>query len=77
MMLMDIFFLTCLISLITGFISSITQSEGIEFVNPIWLYKKYKVNWFGALVLSILFNILTLPFSIFYWIYKLCTVGRE
>lgn len=58
-------------------LSDFTDSEGLEFVNPIWLYKKYKVNWFGAGVITIIFNILCLPFSCCYWFCKLCTVGRK
>jgi hypothetical protein len=63
-------FFTCLIG-------CFTNAEGLEFVNPIWLYKKYKVNWFGAGLITILFNILSLPFAFCYWFYKLCTVGRK
>lgn len=58
-------------------ISGLTNSVGLEFVNPIWLYKKYKVNRFGAILIAILFNILCFPLSICYWLYKLCTVGRK
>ena len=58
-------------------ISEFTNSDGFEFVNPIWLYKKYKVNRFGSILIALLFNILCFPFSICYWLYKLCTVGRK
>lgn len=58
-------------------LSEITNSEGLEFVNPIWLHAKYKVNWFGAGCLTLLFNTLALPYAICYWWYKLCTVGRK
>lgn len=52
-------------------------SEGLEYVNPIWIYKKYRVNYFGAAVLCILFNLICPIGSICYWFYKLCTVGRK
>ena len=53
------------------------NTDGFEFVNPIWIYKRFKVNWFGTIFLMIVFNILALPFAIGYWFYKLCTVGRN
>lgn len=67
-----------LISVVIGvLISQVTNSRGFEFVNPIWLYKKYRVNWFGAAFLAIIFNILAISCAVCYWIYKLCTVGRK
>lgn len=53
------------------------EAEGFEFVNPIYLYNQIKVNWFGAIFLSIIWNILFAPCAICYWLYKLCTVGRR
>ena len=77
---MSIFTFLMIIFISTGvmaILGDMTKSEGLEFVNPIWLYKEYKVNWFGAGFIGILLTVLTLPYSIFYWIYKLCTVGRK
>lgn len=45
--------------------------------NPITIYKRIKVNWFGASLLTILTNVLVPALSVPYWIYKLCTVGRK
>ena len=53
------------------------DSEGLEYVNPVWIYKRYRVNYFGAAVLCILYNLICPIGSICYWIYKLCTVGRR
>ena len=53
------------------------NSEGFEYVNPVWIYKRYRVNYFGAAVLCILYNLICPIGSICYWIYKLCTVGRR
>ena len=53
------------------------NSEGFEYVNPVWIYKRYRVNYFGAGVLCILYNLICPIGSICYWIYKLCTVGRR
>lgn len=46
-------------------------------LNPIWIYKNFKVNYFGCFCLSLLFNILCPIVTIFYWFYKLCTIGRK
>ena len=48
-----------------------------EILIPTNLYDALPVNWFGAWFLSILANIIGLPFAICFWIYKLCTIGRE
>lgn len=58
-------------------IGSFLNSDGLEFVNPFWIYKRIKVNWFGSALVSLLFNMITLPFAICYWLYKLCTAGRK
>ena len=64
---------------VVGFTVSMTaiDSEGLEYVNPIWIYKRYRVNYFGAAILCILYNLICPIGSICYWIYKLCTVGRR
>lgn len=53
------------------------EPEGLEYVNPIWIYDNFKVNIFGVIVLTVVFNLLVPIASLFYWIYKLCTVGRK
>lgn len=58
-------------------IAECTDAEGLEFVNPVWLYKRFRVNWFGASFLALLFSLLTIPCVIGYWFYKICTVGRN
>ena len=50
---------------------------GWELVNPYWIYNNFKVNVFGAIVLSIIFGILCPIGTVIYWFYKLCTVGRK
>ena len=50
---------------------------GFAWLNPIFIYNKTKVNWFGAALLATLGNIVFLPYALFYWLYKLCTVGRR
>ena len=56
--------------------ATFTNAYGFEFMNPVWLYERVSVNVFGAIFLSILFNLLCPIVAIIYWIYKLCTVGR-
>lgn len=51
-----------------------------EMFNPVDIYNNLKVNWFGCIILTILFNILCPIMSIGYWtvlfVTWLCTVGR-
>lgn len=53
------------------------DSDGFEYVNPVWIYKRYHVNYFGAALICIIHNLLCPIGSVCYWIYKLCTVGRR
>lgn len=46
-------------------------------LNPIEIYKRCKVNYFGTVVLMLLSNLICPVVSIYYWLYKLCTVGRK
>lgn len=50
---------------------------GLQWVNPIVIYNNVSVNWFGCIVLTILAHIAAGPWVVFYWFYKLCTVGRK
>ena len=50
---------------------------GLQWVNPIVIYNNVPVNWFGCIVLTILAHIAAGPWVVFYWFYKLCTVGRK
>lgn len=51
------------------------KTDGAEFVNPFYLKKRFRVNWFGAFMLALLFNVIAAPWAICYWVYKICTVG--
>ena len=64
-------------SLAFALIAQSLNHVSLEFVNPIWLYNRLFINWFGAVSLSIIFFVLTAPVTIWYWIYKLFTVGRK
>lgn len=54
----------------------------ISFINPVRNYKKWtSLNYFGIGVITILINIIWLPYSIIYWmsmlISTLFTIGRK
>ena len=57
-------------------VPGLVNTEGIEFVNPRYLYKHIQVNWFGAFFLSALYGAMCPIGTAIYWFYKLCTVGR-
>ena len=46
-----------------------------ELVNPLFNKENYAVNWFGAIMIALFFNLISPIASLIYWFYKLCTVG--
>ena len=58
-------------------LSVLGKADGMEFVNPVFIYNHTKVNWFGAIVLMLFFSFLFPIGAIGYWFYKLCVVGRK
>lgn len=53
-------------------------TDGFELCNPRYSYVYHKsVNWFGAIMLSLLYTALCPIGALCYWFYKLCTVGRR
>ena len=55
----------------------LSDDINLSFVNPIIIYDSIKVNWFGAWFLAIVCNVGLPSVAIPYWIYKVCTVGRD
>lgn len=51
--------------------------DDFNIFTPQYIYNNFKVNWFGTLVLFMFFNLLCPLFTIGFWFYKLCTVGRN
>ena len=51
--------------------------RGLEYLNPIWIYRTFRVNYLGVLLLTIFHNVLCPLGAMFYWGVKICTVGRE
>ena len=53
-------------------------ADGWELCNPYYSYMYHEsVNWFGAIILSLLYTVLCPIGAICYWFYKLCTIGRR
>lgn len=50
---------------------------GIEFMNPFWVYKHYRLNYFGVVMVTLGYNLISPLMSLAYWFYKLCTIGRK
>lgn len=48
-----------------------------HILTPTGLYKYYKVNYFGCFCLTLLANLLCPLFTIGFWFYKLCIIGRK
>ena len=63
--------------IITSCNGPLGKTDGLEFVNPVWWYRNYPVNPFGAMMCSLGFTILCPITALGYWFYKLCTVGRR
>ena len=66
-----------ILALFIIFIMAADDDANFSFVNPIVIYNNIKVNWFGAWLLAIVCNVALPVIAIPYWIYKICTVGRE
>ena len=54
--------------------------QGVElidgFLNPKTIYENRRVNKFGCTMLTLFFNVFFIVHAIWFWFYKLCTVGR-
>ena len=53
------------------------EFDDFSFLNPIKIYKTYHVNYFGAALICIIYNLMCPVGSIGYWIYKICTFDRK
>ena len=66
-----------IVGIIASYNDAIGKCTNADFLSPVWEYRNFKVNWFGAIVLATFFNILIPAVSIGYWFRKLCTIGRK
>lgn len=66
-------------NILVWFLLAIASADDFNpsFVNPIVIYDNIRVNWFGAWLLAIVCNVALPTVAIPYWIYKICTVGRD
>lgn len=55
----------------------IRNAEGLEIVNPEYIWKQTYLNAFGCCVVALFFAILVPIGAAGYWFYKLCIVGRK
>lgn len=69
-------FLSTLLTGIALFAEGLDWDWG-EVYNPITIYKASDVNYFGCFLLMIFYHLLFPIPAPFYWLYKLCTVGRR
>ena len=63
--------------IILGLLGVVDEFDDFSFVNPVKIYKTYRVNYFGAALICIIYNLLCPIGSVGYWFYKLCTFGRK
>lgn len=77
----ELFTVYLVITAVLDFVFFILFDEGNKSIagllNPIAIYKNIKVNVFGCMLLTVLGNVFFIWIAPFYWIYKLCTVGRK
>ena len=64
-------------AIILGLLGVVDKFDDFSYVNPIKIYKIYRVNYLGAALICIIYNLLCPIGSIGYWFYKLCTFGRK
>lgn len=69
----------CLIITVFSMIDSkiICKAQGLEIVNPEFIWKQTHLNTFGCCVVATFFAILIPIGAVGYWFYKLCTAGRR
>ena len=47
----------------------------LSIFNPIRNYNKWtELNWFGISVITILLNVIFIPYAVCYWIYKIVAI---
>lgn len=53
------------------------RASGWELCNPYWYHRYYQVNWFGAIMGSLVYTLCCPACAVIYWFYKICTFGRS
>ena len=52
-------------------------ANGFETLNPFYVYRNIRVNYFGLIWMTLALNLICPLATVGYWFYKLCTVGRR
>ena len=65
------------IVLIGCMITDAYKDNGFAWLNPLFIYRRVRVNGFGAGFIALVANVAFPIIAIVYWMYKLCTVGRK
>ena len=59
-------------------IAAKVDAGGWEIANPYWCHRLCSsLNWFGAILLSLVYNALCPIGAVCYWFYWICTIGRK
>jgi hypothetical protein len=62
-------------------VDTFKPQDSNNILSPIWIYSEWKLNYFGAGIVCLIFNLLCPTFSIILWFCKftkfICTVGRR
>ena len=52
--------------------------NSLSIFSPIKNYNKWThLNWFGIAIITLLLNVVFIPYAVVYWVYKIFTVGRK
>ena len=70
-----IFFGAYIFFIIEAFVLIGTVRMNLSFLNPIRNYNAWEnINWFGIIVITLILNIICIPFAVGYWLYKLISI---
>ena len=74
----DVVFAKMMVCLIMeAYILSISANFDLSIFDPIRNYGKWiGVNLFGVIILTLILNVIFIPYAFCYWMYKVFTVGR-
>lgn len=65
-------FLVVLLTLaLTDFWPEIFLKSGFTCISPAYLHRKTRFNWFGAILIGVILNIIYLPFVLIWYSHKI------
>ena len=65
------------ITVLVIIINAVWVCDTLNFLQPHIIYHNTKLNYFGVGFVFLIFNVVCAPVAIWFWFYKLCTVGRR